>query len=331
MNPKKYISTIFFIVLALIAINLLMSDAQSTFGNVKYYIVYSVGFMTFNSLYYYGIGKVLSWDKHPERTLTISILGSIPVNALIYFVLNYILNVLMNHYTFDQFLKYQNIPEYVVVILFSLVISLLIMIRYFFKTIQEEKMRADQLMIKNEQVKFESLKAQLDPHFLFNNLNVLTSLIGENPQEAEYFTIKLADIYRYVLDQKEQKLVLLNDELHFAEKYLALLKVRFEDDLQYTLPKNIPSDAKIPPLTLQILLENAIKHNAISATNKLQITIDVKDGLLIVSNNKNQKITPAEGYKIGLQNIAQRYALLTDRPIQIVDNESVFEVKLPVL
>jgi len=331
MKPKKYILTIFFIVLALIAINLLTSSVQDTFGNIKYYIVYSAGFMVFNSLYYYGIGRVLSWDKHPERTLTISILGSIPVNALIYFVLNYILSVLMNHYTVNQFLKYQNVSEYIVVILFSLVISLLIMIRYFFRTIRKEKMRANQLKIKNEQIKFESLKAQLDPHFLFNNLNVLTSLIGENPTEAENFTIKLSDIYRYVLDQKEQKLVSLNDELNFASKYLELLKVRFEDNLQYTLPKNIPSDAKIPPLTLQILLENAIKHNAISATNKLQITIDIDNSLLIVSNNKNIKNTQIEGYKIGLQNIKQRYSLLSKKQVKIIDNEDLFEVILPIL
>ncbi len=331
MNPKKYISTIFFIVLALIAINLLMSDAQSTFGNVKYYIVYSVGFMTFNSLYYYGIGKVLSWDKYPQKTLIISILGSIPVNALIYFVLNYILNLIVWKASFSKFVAAQNMSEYIVVVLFSLVISLLIMIRYFFKTIQEERMRADQLTIRNEQVKFESLKAQLDPHFLFNNLNVLTSLIGENPQEAEDFTIKLADIYRYVLDQKEQKLVLLADELNFAKKYLTLLKVRFEDDLQYSLPVNIPNDAKIPPLSLQILLENAIKHNAISTTHQLHINIDINQSFLVVSNNKNSKNITENSYKIGLENIKQRYNLLTEKQVEIIDNNQIFEVKLPLL
>jgi sensor histidine kinase YesM len=330
MKTKKYITSILFIVAALVIINLLASGTEDTFKNIKFYFIYSGGFMLFNSLYYYGIGKVLSWDKNPERTLIISILGSIPVNALIYFVLNYLLNLIIFHNSFDKFLQRQRVPEYIGVILFSLLISLLIMTRYFFRTIREEKLRADQLKIKNEQIKYESLKAQLDPHFLFNNLNVLISLIDENPQEAEDFTIKLSDIYRYVLEQKDQKLVLLSDELSFAKKYLALLKVRFEDDLTYSLPKTTPNEAKLPPLSLQILLENAIKHNAISSATKLHISIDVDNNVLIVSNNKNPKQN-VEGYQIGLKNIAERYRLLSDKQAEIIEQANIFTVKLPLL
>jgi len=331
MKTRKYIFIVLLTVLALVLINFLVAGSQDIWQNMKYYLYYSAGFTLLNTWYYYLIGKYLSWDKNPQKTLLISILGSIPVNALIYFGLRYLLNVLVFHKTFDSFLQQQRIGEYIVVVLFSLVVSLLIMIQYFFKTIQQEKMRAGALKIKNEQIKFESLKNQLDPHFLFNNLNVLTSLITENPQEAEDFALKLADIYRYVLEQKDRKLVPLQDELDFAAKYLGLLKVRYEEDLQYSLPDDVPAGAKIPPLSLQILLENAIKHNTISATNKLRIKIEIADAYLVVSNNKNRKNKTSGGFQIGLQNIRQRYALLSKLPVEITDNDKFFEVKIALL
>jgi len=132
------------------------------------------------------------------------------------------------------------------------------------------------------------------------------------------------------LEQKDKELVALQEELTFAEKYLSLLKMRFEDDLQFVLPDSIPKNAKIPPLSLQILLENTVKHNSITANNSLKINLKINDGYLIVRNNKNLKQNNTQ-QGIGLQNIIKRYKILSQKPVNIKDTQENFEVQIPIL
>ncbi len=331
MKTRKFILTVILVALVVALINTIVSGIDNTTNNLKYYFIYAAAFTLFNNLYYMFISKILSWHKNPEKTLIISILGSIPVNMLIYFGLNFFFRVIVFHQDFDTFIKNEDTGGYVVIVMFSLIISLLIIIGYFFKKIRTDELHSEQLKTKNEQIKFESLKTQLDPHFLFNNLNVLTALISESPERAENFSIKLSKIYRYVLEQKDSKLVPVQDELKFAEDYLELLKMRFEDNLNYDISINDISDARIPPLSLQILLENATKHNAISKQQKLKIHIWKDTENLIVSNNKNPKKVKQETTKIGLENIKNRYKLLSNQNIKIVDDDNRFIVKLPLL
>src|SRR5690606_2120763 len=130
---------------------------------------------------------------------------------------------------------------------------------------------------------FESLKNQIDPHFLFNSLNVLSSLIEENPENAQRFTTSLSKIYRYVLEQKNKEYVTLQEELNFASTYMKLLKMRFENSLEYKLPEGpIDPDAKVVPLALQLLLENTVKHNVVSEKNPLRIEIRVEGDYLVI-------------------------------------------------
>ncbi len=329
MKTKKILLTTILTAVLFFGISLLVGNMHAAWHNLGYFFVYSLGFSFGNMLYFNLIDKVLNWHNKPEKTLIISILGAVPLNALILFILNLFFRVLIFGQSFQAFIHNINPLEYTIVVLFALVIALFIIVNYSFKNIREAQLKAEQLKTQNEQIRFESLKAQLDPHFLFNNLNVLVSLIDENPVKAEKFTLKLSDIYQYVLSQKDKKLVPLKDEIDFAGKYLELLKMRYEDGLTYSLPKMIP-EGNIPPLSLQLLLENAIKHNKISGQTPLKIDISVQSNRLVVTNNLNPKQMPDTSFQIGLKSLDERYKLLNSQ-IEIIQTKDSFTVKLPII
>jgi hypothetical protein len=202
---------------------------------------------------------------------------------------------------------------------------------YFYKSFQENKVKEQQLIATTANAQFESLKNQIDPHFLFNSLNVLSSLIEENPDSAQKFTTSLSKIYRYVLEQKDKELIAVSEELAFAKIYMQLLEMRFENSISYELPENYSEDAKVIPLSLQLVLENCIKHNVVSSSKPLHITIRIEENQLIVANNWQKKEVLSNGKGVGLQNIVNRYALLTDRKVKITNDENSFKVYLPIL
>jgi len=329
MKLKNLILTIITTTMIVAFMNLISGNQQIVLSNLNYYLIYSAFFTIVNSLYFKWIGKVLNWKKKPEKTLIISILGSIPVNGFTYLSLNYIFKGLRHGKSFSEFIQNESLLEYLIVIMFALIISLFIIISYFFKAIRESELKAEQLKTEQQRSKFNSLKNQVDPHFLFNNLNVLTALIEESPKKAEMFTQQLSDIYKYVLEQKEYDLVSLQKELDFAEKYLNLLRTRFEDGLTFEIPQKINKHFKIPPLSLQMVLENCIKHNSASSESPLHIKIAIEHEYLIVKNNKNI-ITKPDREGFGLKNIQKRFGLLTDKPIEIISNSKEFIIKLPL-
>ena len=179
---------------------------------------------------------------------------------------------------------------------------------------------------------FETLKNQLDPHFLFNSLNVLSSLIEENPKKAQEFTVALSKIYRYVLDQKDKNLISVEEELNFAKLYVSLLKMRFEDAIIINFKTDADiNEFRIVPLSLQLLLENAIKHNIISDQKPLQIDIFKEENYLFVQNSYQKKQTFEKSTGIGLQNIMQRYNLVSNLEINIQQTDKHYIVKLPLI
>ncbi|UVD79613.1 2TM domain-containing protein [Myroides albus] len=185
----------------------------------------------------------------------------------------------------------------------------------------------------NVSAQFESLKNQLDPHFLFNSLNVLGALIEEDQDKAILFNQSLSRTYRYILDQKNKELVPLEEELAFARTYIELLQMRFEDSLTFDFPESVKQEGgKVVPLSLQLLLENVIKHNKATSAKPIHITIvEQADGYLKIQNNLSKKEL-REGRKgIGLENIASRYALLTAKPIKVEESSDFFTVQIPIL
>lgn len=182
------------------------------------------------------------------------------------------------------------------------------------------------------EAQYETLKNQVNPHFLFNSFSVLSSLISIDQQKAEEFVNRLSSVYRYTLDNYTNELVSVGEELDFIRSYIFLLKTRFGDNLVVHL--EVPDTAKdyyILPMSLQLLIENAVKHNVISNSKPLTVTIGVKGDNLVVNNNLQLRTDVCNSTRIGLQNIKDRYTYFTDREVVIVNDEKAFIVKLPML
>lgn len=192
--------------------------------------------------------------------------------------------------------------------------------------LQEQKERIVKITTEHE-----SLKSQIGPHFLFNSLNVLNGLIEENPKKAQEFVSELSSIYRYVLEQKDKSLVSLEEELNFSQNYMNLVQKRFEDGLEFEIQGNANPDLKIVPLSLQILLENSIKHNRISSDEPLKIIVKLRENSLEITNNLLPKNKKTESTGKGLNNIISRYAAYTNRKVEISKTETDFSVIIPLL
>lgn len=208
-------------------------------------------------------------------------------------------------------------------------------IAYYFSKFLIETDLKNEVLLENEQLKTEnllvqltSLKNQLNPHFLFNSLNTLSWLINEDKDKSQRYLQKLSQVLRYSLNMQEQSLVPLKEELALLENYIFLLQIRFGDNLKVV--RNIGNiQFKIPPLSLQLLIENAIKHNIISTASPMSIEIELKDNKLIVRNTLNIKAN-SEGTGIGLVNLNQRFKILASQEIEIEQNEA-FTVILPLI
>jgi hypothetical protein len=200
--------------------------------------------------------------------------------------------------------------------------------RYYAIT-QVEGIRSERWQLE---LQFESLKTQISPHYLFNCLNTISSLLYKDSQMAEEFIRRMADTFKYVLSNQKRQLVPVRQEVEFVKAYYYLLQVRYEHHLklEVNLPKNI-LDTPIPPLTLQILVENAVKHNQISKEQPLLVYISAQDNTHItVISTKTTSIKPSHSFKIGLENIRNRYEFFSSEKIVIKD-EDRFVVQLPVL
>lgn len=186
---------------------------------------------------------------------------------------------------------------------------------------------------KQLELQFEALKSQLSPHYLFNSLNTISSLLYNDPQTAEQFIRRLAQTYQYVLATQSKRYVTLQEELEFVKSYFYLLRIRFQQSLQVEI--NIPNNlvlSVIPPLTLQLLVENAVKHNPATAEQPLYIYISAIDNtqLKVVNTKTETPKTKIASTRIGLENIRQRYRYFTSKPVQIKD-EAQYTVLLPVI
>ena len=284
-------------------------------------------------MFYFKYLETIPWKENsgPRRILA-GVIGSTIVSMVGLFVLRMATATLYGGQSVTEFLARETIANYYFGLSVALIVVLIFHVVYFYSKDQKKKVKESQIVAKTESAKFESLKNQLDPHFLFNSLNVLTSLIGESPYQAEKFTTKLSKVYRYVLEQKDKDLISLTDELAFARSYMQLLQMRFEDAVSYNIPEKVSQEeAKIVPLSLQLLLENAVKHNVITSEQPLRIEIYEENGYLVVENNINPKASLEKSTKVGLSNIKQRYQLVTDRQVVIEDVNNVFKVKLPLL
>ncbi|WP_413513540.1 sensor histidine kinase [Myroides odoratus] len=195
------------------------------------------------------------------------------------------------------------------------------------------KLKAEQLERIASQAELEALKMQLDPHFLFNNFSTLSELVVENQQVAVKFIDHLALVYRYMLSNARKNSISLKEELSFVESYFYLIKERMgrKVNLNIDIPDSVQHTNAVAPIALQLLVENAVKHNTASKDSPLYIHIQVVDQYVIVRNNLQKLVVELPSSKVGLTNIIDRYRLLSQLEVQIEHNEIEFIVKLPLL
>lgn len=176
------------------------------------------------------------------------------------------------------------------------------------------------------------LRGQLDPHFLFNNLNTLDSLIDSNPTKAKEYINRLSLIYRYLIQTKDAEVMELANEIEFTKNYIFLIQTRFANDYEFTFEENISLTNKfIPTGAVQTLLENVVKHNKTDGIQPIKTNIQINKGWLIITNTKSKVISKKESLGTGLNNLKARYKLLSDDKVQIVNTDTKFEVFIPII
>lgn len=282
------------------------------------------------------LNKKFPWSEETKKRAVLSIVSIVIANFVLVYLCNYINFVIIQKVaTTEQFFGGDYNFRNWFMINIALLISAFLHAKSFMselsKTSKKEVVE-QKLIAKSANAQFESLKNQLDPHFLFNSLNVLSSLIDENPNQAQKFTASMSKIYRYVLEQKDKELVTVEEEIEFAKTYCELLKTRFEDSVDFEFNVEKEDLRKfVVPLSLQLLLENCIKHNFATSSKPLLIKVFSENKTLCIENNLQARELIKESAGIGLANIVQRYALLTKENVFIEKSEDYFKVKLPIL
>lgn len=218
-------------------------------------------------------------------------------------------------------------------LIISVIVCISCYLLYLTNKNQQVQIENQQLRAENLLNQFEALKNQLNPHMLFNSLNTLRSLIRETPDKAQDYLQELSYVLRYTLQGGESNSVSLREEMEFVNAYTFLLKMRYEDNLQFetdTIPEDIAAK-QLPPISVQILIENAVKHNEISNRKPLLIRVVADEEGLTVTNPVQPKLTPSRGTGIGLNNLAKRYQLLYKKEITVWEGNGIFSVTLPLI
>lgn len=305
-----------------------------THWQVKFSFLYTIliAFIIWegNRYLHFSLRSYFNWYNKPIRKIAVVLIAisfyTVPVSVLL----------LLGWYSVFE----QGRPNRQVIVISTLIIMIcVIFIAHVYETVflvkesENEMLRNEQLERAKAEAELEILKSQIDPHFIFNSLNTLSHLIEEKPAKAKLFNDHLADVYRYILQHKERELVLLRDEMHFLHNYFSLLCIRFENAVQLRseIDESQYEAWLIPPISLQLLAENAIKHNEFSDSNPLVIYVQQKGESLTVSNRLNRKELRKESSKTGLSNLNERYKLITQKEITIAATADIFVVQLPLL
>lgn len=297
--------------------------------------MYSFGLGFGNGVINVFLNKKWDWLEQTNMRVYFGIIATVLYTVPAVLGINYVTFIVFQKNDPSVFFSSKMVLIHLFYIILSLGVSVFMHARSFmlnWKQASKSEVTQQRIIAGTANAKFETLKNQIDPHFLFNSLNVLSSLIEENPDNAQRFTTSLSKIYRYVLDQKDKELVSVAEELSFAKTYMNLLKMRFENSLFYELPETVLNpEAKVVPLSLQLLLENTVKHNVVSEQRPLHIRIFIDGDYLAIQNDFQKKEVMQTRQGVGLQNIVDRYGIITNRKVLIEQNEKTFTVKIPIL
>jgi sensor histidine kinase YesM len=342
LNNKKWklrLATAMWILFVITVATLLgiLHNGAKLFSSFSYYIkitslgcAYGFAFMFGHKLIDSYIKK-LNWTKNLKRANVISLLMYIIYGIIVCISVPYIYDRIAWNMTGESLFIDVSVKALMGMVLDLTFISIYYstyLTKYWKKSVEAN----EELKRENLLAKYEALKNQVNPHFLFNSLNTLSGVVEQKPELATEFIKKLSDIYRYVLEQSDKELISINDEMKFVKDYIFLSKMRFGEALIFL--SNLPANHtfQIVPLGLQMLVENAIKHNIVADDMPLKIEIGIADGFVLLKNNIQTKTTIVSDKKPqGLENLKKRYEYLSDLSIEIIESENEFIVKLPII
>jgi len=294
--------------------------------------MYSFGIGTGCSLISMLLDWKIDWITQTRKRVFYGLITTLIYTTFVVLLVNYYRMVTIQGISTEAFWSASKIWQHLFYIILSLGIAVFFHAKGFMREWKHSVTLQNELEKENLASQYEALKSQIDPHFLFNSLNVLSSLVDEDTALAQKFINRLSHIYRYVLDQKDKELVCLEEELNFADQYIFLQKIRFEKGVTLNTHINYASHNYLTiPLALQILLENIFKHNAISDEKPIFIKIETQGDFLIVSNTINKKNTIQRSHNLGLDNIKARYKYFTDVDVIVEETPEQFCVKLPLI
>jgi len=276
------------------------------------------------------IDQKISWIETPVKKVFVQIL-----TFLAYSVGAFILVQFFNFYVWRGYSPAESWPWIIQSIPYTLLISFVISLIFtaigFFFAWKRSFQQAEKLKVEMLAYKYESLRNQINPHFLFNSLNVLSDLVYDDQALAVKFIRQLSDLFRYVLDSRDKELVPLSEELDFIRSFTFLLKTRFEEKLKIEIDVQANPEDYIVPMSLQLLIENAVKHNEVSEAFPLRISIRKSGDFLEVENNLQPKSEGDDSKKTGLKNITQQFAFFSEKPIKIITTDERYLVRVPIL
>lgn len=304
---------------------------ESVFISFAFWSLLSNG----NALLICYLDKRWTWLKQPLKRAIIGtvvmLIYSIGISLLVLFVfIEYYLK-----FDFIKAIEYNGLWSQ---LRLPLMITIFFMLtghgRAFLMEWRQAAIDVERLKSENLKSKFESLKSQVNPHFLFNSLNALSSLVYSDQDKAADFIQKLSEVYRYVLDHQNDEVVSLQEELEFVKSYIYLNQIRFGKNLEvdFINMETIPTTWMIPPVALQMLLENCLKHNEVSNEFPLRVKLILKDESLVVINNLNPIDMPKhDASGVGLSNVQARFEMMTTQKVKIEKSDAEFRVELPLL
>jgi len=338
-EKKSYLNFIMWNLIFIVVANIVafLFQGPKLFSSFSYYITYASLGYAYGFFFPWGnklIGKYtenLDWSKNPKRANLISFLLLVGYGIIMSVSIPYV---------FDRFVwGMSGIDVYYDVsakAFMTIVLDLIVIYFYYSTFIVNHWIKSieknEELKRENLQAKYEALKNQVNPHFLFNSLNTLTGVVEQKPELATLFIKRLSDIYRYVLEQSDKEIVPIHKEMKFVENYIFLSKIRFGEALIFNSDLPADSNIQIVPHGLQMLVENAIKHNIISDDMPLKIEIEAEEGFIIVKNNLQRKKTTISGTEpLGLANLKNRYEYLSGALVEVIESDGKFVVKLPII
>lgn len=277
------------------------------------------------------VHRVYTGQHKKLRSRLFAFLCIIPVSVLLTTAFQSLFFSWLNnrHTALNFYVHYEDVGMN---LLYSLIIIFFLEQLYYFRSWTQALTESAALRQQSVETQLDALRSQVNPHFLFNSLNSLSALILSNPAQAVTFVHKLSGVYRYLLQSNDRHLVTLEEELDFLKAYLHLLQTRFGQALQFTLKVDpVCAGLLIPPLTLQLLVENAVKHNIVAVEQPLSLVVFTEGERLLVQNNLQRKRTHITSHQFGLANLCSRYRLMTDAPVTIAATDDSFLVNLPLL